>query len=310
MRSSGEPTRRQREIFVSTQGTTDQKARHESSVKTLYQDTKVAEDYIQDRFTWSWSRLLHDRQVRILNEVIRQHGIQSALELAPGPARLTTQVEGLQRGVAVEASAEMLEVARRRIAATGLDSLWQLREGNAFDLSSIEETFDLVYTFRFIRHFSIEERERLHKEILARLEPSGILVFDVVNRAVTERLQARSSSKDDSKKNHSKENHSKEISSDEGSKQRDSDDSGSDEYESLPVYDALYTEDEFRKEMDGFGFDVLSMHPTLRRFELQAWISYRGDTRIRPLSNLIVRSLEMAPGGEPLEWVAVVRKRG
>ena len=266
-------------------------------MKTLYQDSKVAEDYIRNRFTWSWSRLLHDRQLRILNETIKKHGIQGALELAPGPARLTTQVEGLQRGVAVESSVEMLEVARGRIKETGLDNRWDFREGNAFDLSSIEETFGLVYTFRFIRHFALEERERLYSEILARLEPSGIFVFDVVNRPVTERLRARRSS------------HTGDA-SDNGSDDNGSDSTDSEEYESLPLYDALYTEDEFRVEMDGFGFDVVSMHPILRHFDLQAWISYGGDTRIRPLSNLIVRCLEMMPGGAPLEWVAVVRKRG
>ena len=281
---------------MSTQGATDEEARHESSVKTLYQDTKVAEDYIRDRFTWSWSRLLHDRQVRILNETVEKHGIQAALELAPGPARLTTQIEGLERGVAVEASDEMLEVARRRIKEKGLDNRWDFRQGNAFDLSSIEETFGLVYTFRFIRHFDLEERKRLYGEILARLEPSGILVFDVVNRPVTERLRARSSSRTGDSSDNKPDNDAKSA--------------DSEEYESLPVYDALYTEEEFRAEMDGCGFDVVSMHPVLRHFELQAWISYRGDTRIRPLSNLIVRSLETMPGGAPLEWVAVVRKRG
>lgn len=261
---------------VSNQGTTDQQARHESSVKTLYQDTKVAEDYIQDRFTWSWSRLLHDRQVRLLNASIRRHGAQAALELAPGPARLTTQVEGLERGVAVEASAEMLEVARRRIEEKGLDKVWDFREGNAFDLSSIEETFDLVYTFRFIRHFELEERKRLYREVSARLKPTGVLIFDVVHRAVAERQRAKRGSGDE---------------------------------EGLPVYDALYTEEEFRVEMDASGFEVVSMHPTLRHFELQVWISHRGDSRIRSLSNLLVRFLEMIPGPQPLEWVAVVRKK-
>ena len=282
---------------MSTQGATGEEAKHESSVKTLYQDTKVAEDYIRDRFTWSWSRLLHDRQVRILNEAIKKHGIQCALELAPGPARLTTQVEGLKRGVAVEASVEMLEVARRRIKEKGLDDRWDFREGNAFDLSSIEETFGLVYTFRFIRHFDLDERKRLYEEILARLDPSGILVFDVVNRPVTERLRAKSSSTTgDSTSDHKPDDKAKSA--------------DSEEYESLSVYDVLYTEEEFRAEMDGFGFDVVSMHPVLRHFELQAWISYKGDTRIRPLSNLIVRTLETMPGGAPLEWVAVVKKRG
>jgi SAM-dependent methyltransferase len=271
-------------------------------VKALYQDTKVAEDYIQDRFTWSWSRLLHDRQVRILNETIRKHGIRRALELAPGPARLSTQVEGLERGLAVEASAEMLEVARRRVKEKGLEKVWELREGNAFDLSSVEETFGLVYTFRFVRHFAVEERERLYREILARLEPSGLLVFDVVNRPVTERLRAK-------KDGRARQSRGEDARREEPGDER-AENAGAGEYQSLPVYDALYTEDELRAEMDAAGFDVVSLRPILRHFELQAWISYRGDARLRALSNLVVRLLEAVPGGAPLEWVAVVRKRG
>ncbi len=286
---------------VSTQGTADHQARHESSVKTLYQDTKVAEDYIQDRFTWSWSRLLHDRQVRILNATIRKHGIRQALELAPGPARITTQVAGIERGVAVEASAEMLAVARRRIREKGLEKVWEFREGNAFDLSSVEETFGLVYTFRFIRHFADEERERLYREILSRLAPSGLLVFDVVNRPVTEELRAN---------RHARASQTPQRGTGrEESADRDTAKTDPVEYRSLPVYDALYTEDEFRAEMDAFGFDVVSMRPILRHFDLQAWISYRGDKRLRPLSSLAVRFLEVMPGGAPLEWVAIVRKR-
>ncbi len=261
---------------MSNQGTTDQLAKHESSVRKLYQDEAVAEAYIENRFTWTWSRLLHETQVNILNRTIAEHGIRAALELAPGPARLTTHVEGIERGVMVEASPEMVQVARRRLSEKNLDSVWDLREGDAFDLASLERSFELIYTFRFIRHFESEERDRLYKEISRRLEPSGLLIFDVVNR--TARARARAATKATA----------------EGS---------------LPVYDAIYTEDEFRREMDDSGFEVLSLHPVLRRFGLQSWISYKIDRRVRPLANLLVRALESIPGGKPLEWVAVARKK-
>jgi ubiquinone/menaquinone biosynthesis C-methylase UbiE len=255
-----------------------QQAKHENTVKTLYQDENVAEKYIDNRFIWSWSRLLHESQVSLLNQVIKERGIHSALELAPGPARLTTEVKGIDNGLMVEASEEMVNVAKRRLKENNLQDIWEIKVGNAFDLSDIKQKFNLVYTFRFIRHFDDVERGRLYAEISSCLEQGGILVFDVVNKATRNRIDGIES------KNHTE------------------------NPEKLPVYDITYNADEFRKEMETFGFEVLQLIPTIKHYFAQTWISHKFDRRIPLLSNTVVQFMENLPTSAPLEWVAVCRK--
>lgn len=255
---------------------TDPLAQKEESVKSLYQDDKVAENYIKERFSWAWSRLLHETQVRVLNQVLREHHLETALELAPGPARIAPDLRGLKSGLMVEASEPMIEVARRRLAAKGLDRIWEIRHGNAFDLASVERKFDFAFTFRFLRHFEDGDRQRLYREIAGRLNPSGWLVFDVVNRPVRERLDARQAPSQGA----------------------------------LPVFDVTYTAEEFRREMAANGFEVVELHEVIRHIDVQSWLSCTVGPRSSWLAWNLVRLMEMVPTPNPLEWVAVCRKTG
>ena len=101
-------------------------ARHENTVKPLYQDETVAKKYIENRFNWSWSRKLHLTQAAVINDAIARHNLDTALELAPGPARLTTEVTGINEGLMIEASAEMIDVARARLAEKKLGDIFSL----------------------------------------------------------------------------------------------------------------------------------------------------------------------------------------
>lgn len=255
-----------------------QQAKHENTVKALYRDENVAENYIDNRFKWSWSKLLHDKQVSLLNRVINEREIQSALELAPGPARLTTEINGIKNGLMIEASEEMVAVAKRRLKEKDLQNTWGIKAGNAFDLSGIKQKFDLAYTFRFIRHFDHSERSRLYTEIFSCLEQDGILVFDVVNKPTRERIDAIES------KNNT---------------------GNSDK---LSVYDIAYNEYEFCNEMKDHGFDVLQLVPIIKHYFLQSWISYKFDRRLPMLTNTTVQLIEKLPTNYPLEWIAVCKK--
>lgn len=246
-------------------------------VAAVYEDEGVADSYLAKRMTFSWQKLLHRRQVEILNRVIAAHRPDSVLELAPGPARLSTDVSGVSHGVMVENSDAMIRIALRRLRQRGLDDIWSVKAGSAFDLDHLlsGDQFALAYTFRFIRHFRQDERSQLYRELDARLAPGGMLVFDVVSKHVRDALDARA----------------KEAPSGE-----------------LNVYDATYTPELFRAEMDRNGFSVVELVPVLTHFGLQSWLSYKGDDVAPGLVGAIVSVLERIPFGTPLEWVAVCRK--
>jgi hypothetical protein len=175
----------------------------------------------------------------------------------------------------VEYSEEMLDVARTRLQAAGLSDVWEVRRGNAFDLGSSPVPCDFLYTFRFIRHFQADERVRLYQGFRKCLAAGGLLMFDVVNTVIRQRLDAREP-------------------------ERPAGD--------LPVYDVTYAPEEFRTEMNTQGFEVVRMIPIVTHMASQSWISCTLDPRLPQMSRLLVRLLERLPSANPLEWIAVCRK--
>jgi ubiquinone/menaquinone biosynthesis C-methylase UbiE len=250
-------------------------ANSESSVASLYSNEAVAATYIQTRFSSPWGKLLHTSQVRQINHVIRDHQPHTIIEIAPGPARIAVDLTGVRHGLMLDSSEEMLKLAKHRLSSAGMESLWELHQHNAFDLESLHLQCDLLYSFRFIRHFDTSERARLYQAIYGSLMPRGLFMLDVVNRHVRQRLDLKYG-----------------LPSEHG----------------LKVFDATYSPEEFRHELTPYGFEVLSLTPVLRCFEIQSRISYMMDHYLPTFANLIVRMLERVPLQHPLEWVALCQK--
>jgi ubiquinone/menaquinone biosynthesis C-methylase UbiE len=253
----------------------DLSARDERSVGALYENMEVAETYIRQRFGHAWGRLLHQKQVAEINKVIGETKPENILEIAPGPARLASELKGVRCGLMLDNSASMVGLAKRRLQGAGLAHLWEVKQGNAFELKKLGRQFRFLLTFRFIRHFRKEERARLYRAMKACLEPGGLLMFDVVNKAVRDKIDARQPRKDPSQ---------------------------------LDVYDETYSAESFRREMDEYGFKVVRLMPVIRHFFLQSWITNRLGYRFPRLSSALVGSLEMVRSREPLEWIALCQK--
>ena len=252
----------------------------EGDVADLYKDEAVAEEYVSQRFQWSWNRLLHKHQVSVVDKTIRHHNVALVLEVAPGPARLAVDLENVQRGVMVDFSAEMLQVASRRLEEAGKLSAWTVREANAFNLlEHTKERFQLVFSFRFIRHFKLPDRARIYQSIHSTLDEGGHLIFDVVGKRMRNRIESR-------------------ITPDQISQMKGR----------LSVYDVRYEEGEFRSEMADHGFEVVSMKPVVKHYFWQTMLSHRLDHRLPRLAQCLVNAVESLPSSRPLEWIAVCKK--
>ncbi|MBI5136401.1 MAG: class I SAM-dependent methyltransferase [Nitrospirae bacterium] len=250
-------------------------ASDEGSVRSLYQDDKVAGKYLAERFRFSWWRQLHRCQVAAVNRTIAERGAQDVLEVAPGPARLSTEVTGMRRGTLVEASPQMIAVARRRLESAGLTHLWDLREGNAFDLSGLGREFDLVYTFRFIRHFQEPERARFYEQVHRRLRPGGLFLYDAVGKHVRD-AQERSV----------------------GGRRN-----------GLKVYDVTYASvDELAAEMRRHGFELDGAESVLNHFRFQSWLSHKLDDVAPRMVERAIHLLDHVASDHPLEWICRFRK--
>ena len=238
-------------------------------IRAAYQDAGVARRYVEERFTTPLGALLHERQSEVLRSVMSAQPRSDVLEIAPGPARLTTSVIDLAGQLTlIDASAEMLDEASRRLDAVGAATPCTIVRGDAFSLP-FPSRFDLVYSFRLIRHFGAEDRKRLYREAARVLKPGGRLVFDAVNRRVYE-------------------------------SRREIADGGN-------HFDASLDREALVAELAAAGFAVESLvgvqHHFGALYRLQVLVAPRSATLARLAMNVVDRL-----GGEPLEWIVVCRR--
>lgn len=238
----------------------------EQEIQGYYSSPEVAAKYVAHRFVSEVHRLLHEQQVAAVQSLIDRVHPNWILEVAPGPGRLTRCVRPSNQRVCLEFNEGMIQEARRTFDPRNGE--WV--RGNGFQLP-FEQTFDLAYTFRFIRHFHGDDRERLYRELHRVLKPGGWLVFDAVNQHVSRPLRNAHP-------------------------------------EEYPVYDKLYSADELRGELAKSGFEAIELAPVQKYFGLQSASQRLIGPRANWLNRIIVRLLEQLPRRDGLEWIVTCRR--
>ena len=240
-------------------------------IRDAYRDDGVARNYIRERFREPLGALLHERQTRALRDALNEDQPHQVLELAPGPGRITTDIVGLPgvRGVVVEASAQMLAEARKRVEPQA-GGRWSFVHADGFHLP-FGQSFDAAYTFRLIRHFDDGDRARVYKELARVLKPGGLLVFDAVNIVVSARVRAKSP----------------------GDHQH---------------FDALMTPERLAAELREAGFSIPTLQGVQYRYETLYRLQTLVAPRSRRLARAAMELVDRVGGGEPLEWVVTCRR--
>ncbi|MCD7716300.1 MAG: methyltransferase domain-containing protein [Lachnospiraceae bacterium] len=157
-------------------------------IKAYYSQFKIAENYNYDRFTeypLNCIDLLERRSIdAILEDKYRRRPVR-ILDIAPGDGRIVQEDIKYGHCLAADSSAEMLRVLRRRFPDE--DNLETLQMDYLEE--SLERKFDVVTTFRYIRHFEYPVRRELYKKIRENLKEDGILIFDVPNIKLETKLR-------------------------------------------------------------------------------------------------------------------------
>jgi ubiquinone/menaquinone biosynthesis C-methylase UbiE len=243
----------------------------QSEIKEAYQRDDLAEDYIASRFEREpFGRAQHERQVRVVREVVSSLGVKSLLEVASGPARLTVHVPRVPRACIVEQSPAMLRIAARRLHDYHADH-WQPIRGDAFRLPLADRQFDLVMAFRLIRHFDLADRQRLLAEMRRVLRPGGHVLFDVVNEPAFGWLLAKWG------------------------------------VTRKWVDDHWFTLLTFEREMASSGYRIVRLFPVQSALRIQYHLWARLGRRLPRIAAWLSRTLETATSRFPLEWVVLCR---
>jgi ubiquinone/menaquinone biosynthesis C-methylase UbiE len=159
--------------------------RTEEEIQAAYSAPETASNYVDVRFESPLMALMHEKQVRAVNDALASRPSARALEIAPGPGRITRHVRFDGSLTCFEYNHAMIAEGKR---ACGPKVRWM--QGNAFELD-MPEQFDFVYTFRFVRHFELSDRRRLYDRIAAVLRPGGAFLMDAVNKRVSLPLRQR-----------------------------------------------------------------------------------------------------------------------
>lgn len=239
-------------------------------LQAYYRDPHVVDTYLDRRTAQPFNGFLHASQVAFINGALRERRPSRVLEIAPGPGRLTADVDPLPI-VALDASAAMLSVARERLRAKNRPCV--LLQGDAFRLPFAAASFDFVYSLKLIRHFQIEDRLRLYGEIRRVLAPDGVFVLDVQNRAVS--LPHRLAK-------------------------------GVDSYR---IYDVLYDAPELTRELETAGFGVRRMGGIARHFGVQRYLNRLRRIGLSGVARRLISVIERLPGGAPSTWMVLAEVR-
>jgi ubiquinone/menaquinone biosynthesis C-methylase UbiE len=234
-------------------------------LRAYYRKHDVVAQYLRRRTAQPLNGYLHMAQVRFLNDVIRQRAPRRVLEIAPGPARLTAELDFAGRGVAIDTSPAMLAAARERLRERGRD--WTVMRADAFALPFPAARFDFVYTLKFIRHFGIEDRKRLYAEIRRVLAPGGAFILDAQNRAVSLPHRQRKG------------------------------------LQRYPIYDVLYNLAELRAEIEAAGFRICRIEGLLCHFPLQTRLNRLRRVGLGKAARLLIALLDHVPGRNPSTWM-------
>ncbi|MCD7761934.1 MAG: methyltransferase domain-containing protein [Lachnospiraceae bacterium] len=149
-------------------------------IREYYSQFEIAENYNYDRFTQYPQNCIDFLERKSIDAILEdKYHLRKIriLDIAPGDGRIVQEDIKYGHCLAADSSEEMLRVLRRRfpdeenLETLKLDYLEEPLEGE----------FDVVTTFRYIRHFEYAARRELYKKIRHNLKEDGILIFDVPN---------------------------------------------------------------------------------------------------------------------------------
>lgn len=153
------------------------------NMKLYYQDNEIAAKYTDNRFKsfpMNCYNIEECESVKILiNEAFNSHNLK-LLDIACGEGRILKELIPYGECFGIDSSASMLIVALDKISKQYNNPNLQLISRDFFN-HDINDHFNIITMFRYIRHFEYPLRQIIYKKIYRLLNEDGMLILDVPN---------------------------------------------------------------------------------------------------------------------------------
>ena len=161
------------------------------NMKLYYRESNVVENYNDDRFKYFPMNCYNIEECEsvkiIINEVFNNHNLK-LMDIACGEGRILKELVTYGECFGIDSSPAMLMAALDKISQKYDNPNLQLITKDFFDCE-INNVFDVITVFRYIRHFEYPQRRIIYDKIHRLLNNDGILIFDVPNIAAESLLR-------------------------------------------------------------------------------------------------------------------------
>jgi len=168
---------------MANQGINSNRTESLEAVRSHWKDKTIVEGYEQSRYGNIRRSLSHYLDCDAIDAFIKNNfGNEDILllDLACGTARLTRTIFRQNRKIiSMDYSENMLLDAKNKAERQSMP-FYPVR-ADGFCLPFKTNSFNGIFTVRFIRHYKEAERRKIYAEIYRILKPTGILILDVLN---------------------------------------------------------------------------------------------------------------------------------
>jgi glycosyltransferase involved in cell wall biosynthesis len=151
-----------------------------NSIKQYYQNKEIADNYNEKRFL-QYPANYYDSFERtsigiIINNLFNRNDLK-ILDIASGDGRIVQ--EDIKYGfcTSIDSSRAMLDIVDKRFSSSG-DLKTEICD---YFMDTLGDQYDVITTFRYIRHYDYIQRKVLYQKISCNLTNNGVLIFDVPN---------------------------------------------------------------------------------------------------------------------------------